>query len=213
MADRGITQDAGVVSRIDDQSGYAHHAVQSNLEMRPKIVDVDGYPMIEFDGFDDSLTLPAGFEDFPGLSFFAVVQALPHAGCAGILSFSNGDDTDDIELGRHRPNLLYYEVVGDFVEGTAEAFVTDRVFLASIIQTATGATTLRLDGELQGEGTIPRPAFVLRRENYFGRNAYDECEQPFHGRVAELLLYPRALTADEEGVVVGALSQRWGLPR
>lgn len=140
-----------------------------------------------------------------------MVEALPNEGCAGILSFSNGDDTDDIEFGRHTLNLLYYEVLGDFVEGVTNAFEAERRFLVSILQTETGSTELRLNRTPTGIQTIPVPATVTRAENYLGRNTYDECPTSFHGRIGEVLLYSRALTLDEQAQIEDYLSERWNL--
>jgi len=211
-ADHGVELLDDRVTSMQDRSGLGHHATQAESAWLPRFVtSTDGLPMVEFDGQDDALRLPTGFGTFQGASFFAVVEPLPHSGCAGILSLSNGDDTDDIEFGRHEENLLYYEVLGEFVEGSPGAFETDRRFLASIVQNAGGATILKLDAALTGSGTIILPAAVTRTENYVGKNTYDECPTSFHGRLGELLLYTRALAPEEQSQIESYLASRWNL--
>jgi len=210
MADRGVTQAADGVSSWQDQSGKGLHAVQPAVAQKPRQVALPpGPPMLEFDGADDGLALPAGFAVTSGTSFFGVVEALPNAGCAGILSFSNGDDTDDIEFGRHRPNLLYYEVVGQFVEGAAEAFEVNRRFLIDIVQSSGGAVELRINRVRTGAGSINLPASVTRRQNFVGKDVYDECPTSFHGRIGEILYYDRGVTAAERDRIGAYLLEKW----
>lgn len=211
-ADHGVEADAeGRVSALLDRSEQRHRAEQSEAARMPRLVDVAGLPMLFFDGNDDALRLPTGFDTWSGVSFYAVVEAFHNVGCAGILSFSNGDDDDDIEFGRHTLNLLYYEVLGEFVEGATDAFEVDRRFLISVVQASSGAAELRLDRTLTGSGTILLPAAGARSQNYLGRNTYDECPTSFHGHIGEVLLYPRALTPTEQVQVETYLAERWDL--
>ncbi|HET9959570.1 MAG TPA: hypothetical protein VFQ61_33995 [Polyangiaceae bacterium] len=212
MADRGVSVQGERVSKVADQSGQGHDASQTNSGQMPRIVaSASGPPLLEFDGADDALALPAGFKDFSGAGFFAVVEALPNAGCAGILSFSNGDDRDDVEFGRHTPNLLYYEVLGSFVEGAKNAFEVDRRFLISIVQDNAGNVELRLNRTLTGSGKMLVPAAVSRAQNFVGKDVYDECPTPYHGRLGELILYARGVSGSERQELEDYLATRWGL--
>jgi hypothetical protein len=216
MADQGaVTQPDGSVSAWIDQSPNGYTATQPVLERRPtRQLQGDGLPMLFFDGTDDFFDLPPGFASFAGASFFAVVEAEPNPLCAGILHFSNGPDDNDVEFGRHQPNRLYYEVQGSIFDGTGEAFVVGRRFVISAVQAPeTGYTELRYDGALDASKTVALPAPVERVVNYVGRNAYTEqpeaCSMYFHGRIGELLFYPRGLGDGERTRVEAYLREKW----
>lgn len=216
MADRGVVlQPDGSVSAWIDQSPNGFAATQALLERRPSLVPGAGdLPLLSFDGVDDYLDLPPGFASFDGSSFFAVVEAEPNDFCAGILHFSNGADANDVEFGRHRTNLLIYEVQGDDVESTPEAFVVGRRLVVSSVQSGeTGNAELRIDGVADGAEVMALPADVERRTNYVGRNAYDAqpelCSMYFHGRIGELVFYPRGLSAGERARVEAYLHEKW----
>ena len=143
MADRGVSSDQ--VSAWEDQSAaHVTASATTAAAMPQRVAQASGPPMIEFDGADDGLKLPEGFATFNGASFFAVTQAHAAKVCAGILSLSNGNDGDDIEFGRHTTNLLYYEVLGEFVEGADNAFEANKRLLVSVTQDSTGAVELRI---------------------------------------------------------------------
>jgi hypothetical protein len=216
MADRGaVMQPDGSVSAWLDQSPNGYTATQAVPAQRPSWqAPPGGLPMLAFDGVDDFFELPPGFANFAGASFFAVIEAEPNPLCAGILHFSNGPDDNDVEFGRHQTNRLYYEVQGSFLNGTSEAFVTGRRFVISAVQAAgSGDVELRYDGALDQAGTVGLPAPVERRVNYVGRNAYSEqpqlCSMYFHGRIGELLFYPRGLGSDERARVEAYLHDKW----
>jgi len=213
MADRGVIESEGRVASWQDQSTNRLAAVQGAPSDMPTLVSRNGMPMLSFDGSGDALILPNGFVSFAGTAFFAVVEAEPNELCAGILHFSNGADVADVEFGRHRPNRLYYEVVGDFVEGTEQAFQAGRRVLVSVVQATTGAVELRIDGSLTGSKVIPLPASVQRTQNYVGRNAYTldqgECTMFFRGAIGELIFYPRELTAAERQRIERYLTEKW----
>jgi hypothetical protein len=219
MADQGVVSEAdGSVSAWIDQSPNPSSAVQPVLAQRPtREVRPDGLPMLSFDGTNDALDLPTGFASFAGSSYFAVVEALPNSLCAGILHFSNGPDGDDVEFGRHQPNLLYYEVVGTFLNGTAQGFVVDRRLVISSVQAngvdGVGNVELRIDGSLDQIGPVALPANVERRQNYVGRNAYSEqpelCSMYFRGRIGELIFYPRGVSSAERERIEAYLLEKW----
>lgn len=211
-ADRGVVTEEGAVSYWADQSGRANHAAQAVASQRPILASSpSGLPMLDFDGAGDHLRLPIGFSSFDGASFFLVARADPNTGCAGILSFANGNYTDDVEFGRHTPNLLYFEVLGDAVEGADGGFEAGRLLQASILQRADTTVELRLAGTITGSGTAELPAEVTRQQNFIGKNTYTECPTTFDGRIGEILLYTRGLTPAERESVERYLELKWDL--
>lgn len=212
MADRGVSATGAQVYEWVDQSANRFVASQANLPASPKRVETtSGLAMLEFDGVDDHLQLLSGFSSFNGTAFFAVVEAFLNEGCAGILHFSNGDDGDDVEFGRHTPNLLYYEVVGEFLEGTRDGFASGRRLLVSIVQDLAGVTELRINTAIDAKGTVNLPANVVRNRNFVGKDDYDECPTSFHGRIGEIVFYSRFVDALEEQRVEHYLLSKWSI--
>jgi hypothetical protein len=52
------------------------------------------------------------------------------------------------------------------------------------------------------------PATTARAQNFVGRSLYDGCT-PFEGRIAELLVCQRALSAAEVAAIEATLQARW----
>lgn len=212
MADRGLSFEGQQVSAWVDQSSAHLTASASGGAMPKRVAQTSGPPMIEFDGADDGLKLPSGFSTFNGTTFFAVAEAYSANVCAGILSLSNGDDGDDIEFGRHTTNLLYYEVLGGFVEGAANAFEANKRLLVSITQTSSGAVELRINGVLNASGKIDLPKAVVRTQNFLGRDTYVACPQAFKGLLGEIILFSRGVSGDEYARIQAYLSAKWAIP-
>jgi hypothetical protein len=213
MGDRGITASGALVSGWADQSPAHQDAVQTTESLMPKQVASGALTLVEFDGKDDGLRLPTGFANFSaGTSFFAVVEALPSTRCEGILSLSNGDDTDDIEYERDSQQALYYEVLADWVQGSLAAFEANRRLLLTVIQAPDGSVDARLNRVRSGSGKIGLPANVTRTQNYVGKNTYDECPTSFTGRIGELLFYGRGVSAAERDRVESYLVEKWEVP-
>jgi hypothetical protein len=227
MADRGVTESDGFVLSWEDQSPNRSAAVPDSPSAMPELESSDeGFPLLHFDGVDDALSLPSGFARFDGTAFFAVVEALPNALCAGLLHFSNDPGLNDVEFGRHNPNRLYYEVGTQPVEGGSGTFEVGRRLLVSIVQVNDGVATgdgtpssgtvqLHIDGRLNAEGSINLPETIERRENFVGRNNYeanqDVCSMFFHGRIGELLFYQRGVSSDERQRIEAYLQEKWQL--
>ena len=212
MADQGLSSPGGQVNEWIDQSSAHVKATATGGAMPKRVLQASGPPMVEFDGADDGLKMPEGFSAFDGISFFAVVEAYPADVCAGILSLSNGNDADDIELGRHTANLLYYEVLGDYVEGAANAFEANKRLLVSITQTSDGAVELRINGVLNASRkTIPLPKAVVRTQNFVGRDTYVACPQAYKGLLGELALFSRGVSAAEYARIQTYLATKWSI--
>jgi hypothetical protein len=213
MGDRGVTTSGALVSGWADQSPARQDAVQTTESLMPKQVASGALTLVEFDGKDDGLRLPSGFANFSaGTSFFAVVEALASTRCEGILSLSNGDDTDDIEYERDSQQALYYEVLAEWVQGSLAAFEANRRLLLTVIQGPDGSVDARLNRVRSGSGKIGLPASVTRTQNYVGKNTYDECPTSFTGRIGELLFYGRGVSTAERDRVESYLTEKWNVP-
>jgi len=212
MADAGVSGDQ-VSTWTEQSSAHLKATALSDAAAPKRVAQTSGPPMIQFDGADDGMKLPEGFATFNGITFFAVANAAPADDCAGILSFSNGNDADDIELGRHHTNLLYYEVLGDYVEGNANAFEPNKRLLVSVTQSSTGAVDMRINGVVNtSRKTIPLPKAVVRKQNLLGRDTYTACPQAYKGLLGEIVLFTRGVSSAEYNRIQAYLAAKWAIP-
>lgn len=210
-ADRGVVQTGGRVSAWEDQSGQHRDATQSAPELRPELVAsaLNGMPAVSFDGIDDYLDLPSGFDDFSkGVTIFAVVQANDdETSCRGIFETSNGSELDDLHIGRHDGELLYEVFATSVSAGAFPAGVVRRV---SVVHDARGVVELSQSGAQTAVENVELPVVVERRFAYVGHTLYDGCPT-WDGDIGELVVYDRALSPDEYDAVEASLDDRWGL--
>jgi hypothetical protein len=208
-ADRGVSVQAGRVAAWADQSGNAMDAMATDPVVRPTLVvdGLGGKSVVQFDGVDDFLTMPQGFEDFSaGVSVFALATASPSDQCRGIFESSNGAEVDDVHVGRHG-GLLHYEVLDTVITG--QEFPVDAPELVAAIHRSSEAVELRRNGSLSGEGAMLLPTAIPRTENFVGRTLYADCPT-FSGQIAEILVYGRAVEERELVSIESYLANKWG---
>lgn len=212
MADHGIGDAGdGKVALWADFSPNLADAKQSSGTLQPRLVpgDGNGLPLVEFDGTNDQLALPAGFADFSaGLSAFVLASQSSDQTCPSLLHLSNNPEEQDIEIGRFH-GAVHYEVEEDDVWGPDSTFGLDQLVLVGVTHAPGTAPVLQLNGVFMAEGSFTAlPAAETRANNFIGRSLYAGCE-PFHGRIGEIILYARALERDERLAVQSYLQSKW----
>jgi hypothetical protein len=208
-ADRGVTLEEGRVSEWADQSAQRASAFQQMPELRPRLSSGAGFdrPTLEFDGTDDYLSLPAGFADFSaGATLFGVFEASALSSCAAAIELSNGREQDDISLGQYM-GRIYYEAFQLNVFG--DSLPVGVAWEVTAVHQPTQLAELRRNGTTNTmfSGFL-LPATITRAQNFIGRSLYDGCA-PFGGRIAELLVYQRALSPAEVAAIEATLQARW----
>jgi hypothetical protein len=208
-AQRGTTETSGKVSQWADQSGNGLDASQSLDTARPsRVTDADGLSWIEFDGIDDFLSLADGFADFSeGVSFFGVVEVHQDRPCVAILELSNGQEIDDIDVGR-QSGSVHYEALGGYFHGPEGVFGLNRRLIVGVVHDTGSNAELRLNGEFLAVNSFPLPANVMRYDNFVGRTLYTGCST-FGGRVGEILLFARGIGDAERARIERYLSNKW----
>lgn len=181
---------------------------------------LNGQPTLRFDGADDYLSLPAGFDDFSsGLSLFIVARPTVLQHGFKLLALGNGAGQQNVVLGRagSTAGLQYFTdnsfgAVGWF--NTPSALVANQPMLISVSQqggAADGASYAEVaaDGSaLTGQNVYVAPV-VERTVNYIGRSYWNE--GLFQGDISEILLYDRMLTESEKASVHRYVSEKYGL--
>lgn len=209
-ADEGVSHTGGVVTRWTDSSAFHVEATQTATNYRPLLVPnaLGGKAAVVFDGVDDYLKLPPLDVDFSaGASIvYAGAQAAAKE-CEAVFEASNGDEVDDLHLGRWKGSALY-EVSANFLHAANYPFVPGEPEVLMGIQQASGLASLRRNTFGLGEGDFATPAVTSRANVFVGRTLYQNCT-PFSGAIGELLVYNRALDDTEIVELEGYLQQKW----
>jgi hypothetical protein len=215
-ADRGVMSTDGVVSEWVDQSSAALVATPPSASASPHLLltGLGERPALEFDGADDMLDLPYGFDDFTeGLSFFSVFEISGeeppmYGDCPAILQLSNGRTgqspaTAHISFGRSGSAFTYSNHAAASTTGSvgASGLMRSTPHLISVVH-AIGGASIYLDAATAGTlRDMPVPDDIVRTYNHVGKNLFwfdiERSCLPFHGKIAEIILFRRPLESDE----------------
>ena len=196
-ADAGVEVSGGSVSRWADQSSGRHDGVPKDPAVGPHVTAsaVRGRPAILFNGTDDDLRLPDGFEDFSaGLSVFVVGEPQAPQGDPWSFIFlatgQAGALPIEALLGRRRESeSLVYSV--EDMKVTSPPYVVGAVPLKEFeafgaVQEPSGKVRVYKRGLPISAGTLTLPGKIIRNRNRVGSG--------FKGHIAEIVLYNRGLS-------------------
>ncbi len=211
-ADAGVESSGDTITRWADQSGAKNDATQKERSPGPRVAPSGfrGRPTILFNGQNDDLKLPEGFEEFnAGLSVFAVGETPTEAG--SLWSFIHlgtaavGTSGMNIFLGRRKDTEQVVFSVEDvnfqmrpFVEATPPGPGFEDL---SAIQEPSKAVRVFKRGQPQASGTLLIPRKILRTINRVGAG--------LKGQLAEVILYKRSLSELERLGVEAYLKDRY----
>jgi fibronectin type 3 domain-containing protein len=214
--------DGGEVMTWRDASGQGSDAVTISGQA-PTLVNaaMEGRAVLRFDGENDYLNLPAGFEDFSaGMTLFVVARPSALQTGSKLVLLGNGAGQANVALGRDGPSaaLQYFttDTSGNYAWfATADALTTNEVAVYSVIQgggavNSLVAATVSKNGEVVGSDSVYVPPVGARVVNYIGRS-YWGGDGYFAGDIAEIILYNRPLSATEQTAVSSHLMNKYGL--
>jgi putative heme-binding domain-containing protein len=210
-ADKPPPQD-GKLETWADASGKGRHLAQPKADARPTRVPVGTAAVVRFDGIDDHLR--AVKQNLTADTFSLFLVAAPRAnpgGFRGVLAFNQADGRDyetglNIDFGPNAtPRFSAVNVEGRGFGGYQNLLKSDTPFgelhTLELIGDAK-AVTLTTDGK--PAGSRPRDGKPISLDEItvgarFFNNSTGPQQVDCHGRwdVAEVLVYNRALTADE----------------
>jgi hypothetical protein len=221
-ADRGLTVDAdGRVLAWQSQAGHGISAFAERDELAPRVEPDTATPLVTFDGTQELRV--AELPPIGVLTFFAVAEAaVEDRKCPSILHLSNSQDgisqMADLEFGRHQRELYYESGAKSVPLGVmhTDSFSIDALHVLSVRHEPDALAVTRLDGRDVHSRAIDLPLEVSRSHNFIGHNNYYfngalSCDR-FLGRVAEIILYARALDERERSQVERYLSEKWSVP-
>jgi len=211
-ADAGVEVTGGSVSRWSDQSSGRHDAVPKDPAAGPRVTAsaVRGRPAVLFNGTDDELRLPDGFEDFSaGLSLFVVAEPQTPSGEPWSFLFlatgQAGALPIEALLGHRRESeALVYSV--EDMKVTSPSYVTGVVPQKEfegfgVLQDPSGKVRLYKRGLPVSAGTLTLPGKIIRNRNRVGAG--------LKGHIAEIVLYNRGLSDLERLGVEAYLKDRY----
>jgi len=211
-ADRGIQQKDGHVQVWLDQSDNQMNASATGLARPTYLADgFNGRPTLDFDGHEQFLKFADGFGDFSkGLAGFIVAKPTT-PDCESMLEFSNGSEIEDIALGMYEDKWAYEAAATVLHVGTINH---DAFSLYTANHRPVGASELRINGSVLGTLEIPLPALPesgVRSNNFVGHTLYGSDCRYFTGQISEIIVYSRALTNLELGLIEKYLDTHWAL--
>jgi Concanavalin A-like lectin/glucanases superfamily len=210
----------GAVASWLDASGNANHANQATAGKRPLLVAnaINGRPAVRFDGVDDRLDLAGNVfatSSFP-LTVIAVVRTSDDAGHlagtgssgAGYLTSYGGALTvvgGRATLKANNASAGVHLQAGAGLGGGAARIVSAVAVSA--------ASALFVDGEPQGTSGAALNAYPYGKSSLGSSDGSSSgaSQDPFAGELAELIVYPRALTEVEREDAEAYLAERYAI--
>jgi hypothetical protein len=204
-----------------DRSEQGISAVAESEQLAPTLQRYGDLPLVAFDGSQE-LRLPE-LAPLGVLTFFAVADvAVEDRKCPSILHLSNSDDgiiqVEDLEFGRHQRELYYESGSKSVPQGAMHtgSFSVEALHVLAVRHEPSALAVTRIDGADVHARMMELPALVTRSRNYIGHNHYfynaaPSCEG-FMGRIAEIIVFARALDDGERTEVERYLSEKWTVP-
>jgi fibronectin type 3 domain-containing protein len=185
---------------------------------------INGKPVVRFNGVDDFLQLPAGFEDFTaGVSIYVVMRPTAAPDGFKVVSLGNGAGVDTMAFGRAgvTAGLQYLtnNSVGAFGNfESSDGFAVNDAAAFSVLQdsgavdASVGAQIARNGATLTGgAGNVFVPRVITRSVNYIGKSFFPG-DGLLQGDIAEVYIYNRKLSGAEDVAIRGYLSAKYSLP-
>ncbi|MDZ4743737.1 MAG: LamG-like jellyroll fold domain-containing protein, partial [Verrucomicrobiota bacterium] len=221
-ADAGITKDGNnLVSQWADSSASAMNGSASGSAQPTWVADAfNGKPALRFDGINDFLQLPAGFDNFTqGMTVFVVAKTVANRYYEGFIDFGNGSGNNNIVFCRNdtqnrlvfsvhngSPNVVLVPPDGTLQNGV---FNIHTYVQAGGISGQQSEASLFKNGSKLVSGNMYVVPNVSRTLNYIGKRNWDN--PLFQGEIAEIIIINRKLLPLELLKIQNYLSDKYGL--
>lgn len=220
-ADAGVTQDGnGRVSQWADLSGHGFHVAQVNDPGRQPLAvagAMNGNPVVQYDDSQKALVSPAPVDVADGAAdatVVAVVKPESSAHYSGTIFCWGTDGNYNLGLSGSQGASNVYSLIwrdGDGNTRLSPALNAAAGHVQVLTAVKSGATaSAYLDGSLQGSSDVPAVMSLLPSRLGVGNGASPYYS--FHGQIAEVLVYNRALTTAERESIEAALMTKYISP-
>ncbi|MEI9937514.1 MAG: hypothetical protein WDO69_09875 [Pseudomonadota bacterium] len=216
VADDGPELYGHTITKWHDRSANGLVLQQTVTSRQPTLLDnaLAGRRVVYFDGDDDGFDVPSGFDFSQGLSIFVMLRmdTVPENDrCAEIFELMGTPDHFMFFVAfayfRYEANNHANAVNGPALAPGVPHFI-------SVIHSPAGTNgpaqaTLRQDGSVYEDGanSFPLPDGI-HFTNALAGDVDSYCDQ-FHGYIAELLVYNRAVSYEEEMAINSRMQKQW----
>lgn len=219
VGDKGSELYGPNVTKWRDQSANGLVLQQAVSARQPTLLDnaLAGRRAMYFDGRDDAFTVPANFTNFSqGLSIFAVMRmdTVPvegaEPGCVEILDLTGSNNFIyfmAFSSYRYEADMHFNAVNGPPLEPRVPHLVS--VIHAPAGPNGPANAQLRQDGAVYGDGAANFPLPSGTHSNNGLAGGIDTWCDQFHGIIAELLVYNRAVSLEEEMAITARMQEQW----
>ncbi|HOK65173.1 MAG TPA: family 16 glycosylhydrolase [Anaerohalosphaeraceae bacterium] len=202
MIGRWALDETGGTTAFDFSGKGMHGALKGGFSFDSERVNGNLGTALKFDGVDDYIELPAGFDEFDN-GFTVALWAKPTAvkNYARFIDLGNGEAANNIIFARSgTSNNLLFKVYGkDTSDGTVTASNAIELnrwqFFAATVNTS-GAVKIYKNGQVIQTGTTTWPWGLRRTKNYIGRSNWS-ADAYYQGMMDEIRIYDYALTDAE----------------
>jgi hypothetical protein len=214
-ADNGINPLSPDLALWPDVSGAANNATQPTGSKKPTYVynAVGDLPAVDFSGSDQWLQLPSGMADFSqGLSAFIVTKpgTSPPLN-ARIFDLGTGTSANNIILSLPSSSSSQFWTSGSSSDSitASSSLSTGEYRLLEVTHTGRDAGAIYSNAQQKVLALLDNPTQVMRTANFIGKP--NSGTEYYKGRIAEIMLYNKLLTASERQNVEAYLVGRYGL--
>jgi len=215
-ADNGaITNGSTLVSKWLDVAGTGRSFDQATTSKQPNFVanEIQGLPAVEFTG-TQNLKSTSNLNAFTDVSLFVVTNPTDAApsGNPRLLDLGNGT-LDNYNIGLSQPaadNWRYFSYIGSTVTNCTftNGWTQNAYQLIEAVANGTANTaTVYKNGDQGNQVTNPATPTVDRTSNCIGSGSNGN--KNWKGKIAEIILYNRVLSATERTQVEGYLYNRY----
>lgn len=208
LANKGITLDAqGRVERWADQSGYEHHATQSDPERRPDFAIDNERGSVSWNGERQFLSLAGPLLASDDCTIIVVMSNESGEGLREIISNWNGaagNSVTSLFLGLSGPQSIRFSDDLTVTSGIER----NRTHLLLASNGSTGAT-IRLDGQELIAREQRLSARRLDTDWVLGTQGNIDGEY-WNGTISAVLVFDRSLSTHEADSVGKRLAMQWG---
>jgi parallel beta-helix repeat protein len=218
-ADAGVTMNGAQVSQWSDQSGTATNAAQTTATRQPTLIAnaINGLPALSFDGVDDFMTFNLPMTGFSGATIFLVAASTSstqdgtwHGATNSAIFWNENSDWSTIFLTPFQRHVKYQFGTGwpnNISTYTRPVSLGTNFSVNTAIKNGANEA-LYVNGSLVFSAGGKGPALMNSRPTgNLGRGYNDNTY--FAGRIAEVLVYTRALTDAERQNVEAYLLTRY----
>jgi beta-glucanase (GH16 family) len=192
----------GEIFAADSSGKGMHGSLRGGMSFAENTVNGNLGTALSFDGVDDHIELPSGFNEFDN-GFSVVLWARPTAAknYARFIELGNGESSNNIVLCRvgTSNDLMFKSYGGDSSAGGVSASgaieLNQWQCFAATIDTS-GNVRIYKNGQLIKSGTSTWPWGVTRTRNYIGRSNWAS-DSYYQGEMDDIQVFDYALSAAE----------------